>query len=124
MFVRADEADRLRQQKREREARELFEREKLAAQRKRDREAAEVAAAVQQERQQQIRDRERRLEQRTGASLAQIEAEMRRALWMQPRAGGTLAEDDRIASVTFSLEDLERFVETTFGPLEGYEHAS
>jgi hypothetical protein len=124
MCVRADEADRLRQQKREREAREPFEREKLAAQRKRDREAAEVAAAVQQERQQQIRDRERRLEQRTGASLAQIEAEMRRALWMQPGAGGTLAEGDRIASVTFSLEDLERFVETTFGPLEGYEHAS
>jgi len=117
----ASVADKLRQERRERQARETFEREHTAALRQRQREEAEVAAVVQQERLQQVKDRERRLVERTGASLAAIEGELRRQRWMRPGTGGSLAELDRISSADISLTDLEVFVEQTYGLIWPHE---
>jgi hypothetical protein len=115
LCLEASAADRLRQEKREQQALEQFEAERAAAERLRERQDAEVAAALAQERQHALRDRERRLEAATGVPLWQLEAQLRREIALEPGVMRTVDEHDRVTRAELTLDDLERLVADRFG---------
>jgi len=112
MCLFASSADRMRQERRELQERAARESE-LRRQAQQD---AEVAAVVARERAAQVRDRERRLEELTGLSLAQLEGAMRSEPLNRPGAVFTLADRDVVYNRDITLDDLEAFAAEWYGP--------